>query len=383
MTRLDWIVLGVVAFTALLGLWQGFVIGALSAAGVILGGFVGARIAPHLLPEGANSPYTPLIALAGAAGGAILFEIVGSSVGTAIRSRVPEGPLRTADSVGGFAFGALAGLALVWILSAVALQLPGQEDLRREVQQSSVLQRLNELVPPQRALRALARVDPFPEIAGPVPPVEQPDSRVLRDPDIRRALPSVVRVLGTACGLGVAGSGWIAAPGLVVTNAHVVAGVDDPEIRSTTGGDEPADTVVFDPKLDIAVLHVQSTPGHPLPLATESLDRGTPGAVLGFPGGGPLQAHRAAVRRTFDAVGRDIYSRDQVERLVVELQTLVRPGNSGGPFVLPDGRVGGVVFAASSSDEDVGYAIAAGEVDDTLRDALGRTTEVDTGPCID
>ena len=159
MTRLDWIVLGVVAFTALLGLWQGFVIGALSAAGVILGGFVGARIAPHLLPEGAHSPYTPLVALAGAAAGAILFEVIGSSVGTAIRGRLPPGPFRTADSVGGFAFGALAGLALVWILSAVALQLPGQEDLRRDVQQSTVLRRLNELVPPQRALRALARVE--------------------------------------------------------------------------------------------------------------------------------------------------------------------------------------------------------------------------------
>jgi S1-C subfamily serine protease len=105
--------------------------------------------------------------------------------------------------------------------------------------------------------------------------------------------------------------------------------------------------------------------------------------VLGYPGGGPLQAHRAAVRRSFDAVGRDIYSRDQVERLVVELQTLVQPGNSGGPFVLADGRVGGVVFAASSSDEDVGYAIAASEVEDALGDAIGRTSEVDTGPCID
>jgi uncharacterized membrane protein required for colicin V production len=125
-TRLDWIVLGVVAVTALLGLWQGLVISALSATGVILGGVIGARVAPHLLPDGSESPYTPLVALVGAAGFAVLFEIFGSSIGAAIRSRLPVGPLRTADSAGGLAFGALAGLALVWIAAAVALQLPGQ-----------------------------------------------------------------------------------------------------------------------------------------------------------------------------------------------------------------------------------------------------------------
>ena len=148
MTRLDWIVLGVVAVTALLGLWQGFTISLLSAAGVAAGGFIGARLAPHLLPDGAQSPYTPLMALVGAAGFAVLFEIFGSSIGFALRRRLPAGPLRTADSVGGFAFGGLAGLALVWLVAAVALQLPGQLELRKEVQRSSVLRELNELVSP-------------------------------------------------------------------------------------------------------------------------------------------------------------------------------------------------------------------------------------------
>jgi S1-C subfamily serine protease len=140
--------------------------------------------------------------------------------------------------------------------------------------------------------------------------------------------------------------------------------------------------VLFDPDLDLAVLAVADTQGPPLPLATEPLERGAPGAVLGYPDGGPLDARRAAVLRTLPSVGPDIYGRVDVDRLVVELQTLVRPGNSGGPFVLPDGRVGGVVFAASSTDEGVGYAIASGEVDDILQSAIGRTSEVDTGPCI-
>jgi len=179
------------------------------------------------------------------------------------------------------------------------------------------------------------------------------------------------------------GSGFVAADGYVVTNAHVVAGMDDPEVRSAAGGSSDATTVLFDPDLDLAILSVPNAPGPPLPLATEPLDRGTPGAVLGYPQGGPLDVRSAAVRRTaFDAVGRDIYGHGEVERLVLELQTLVRPGNSGGPFVLPDGRVGGVVFAASSGEHDVGYAIAAGEVDDPLQIAIGRTASVDTGPCI-
>jgi S1-C subfamily serine protease len=192
-----------------------------------------------------------------------------------------------------------------------------------------------------------------------------------------------VQVIGPACDVIQEGSGFVAADGYVVTNAHVVAGMDDPEVRSAAGGSADATTVLFDPDLDLAVLSVPNASGPPLPLATEPLDRGAPGAILGYPQGGPLDVRRAAVRRTFaNAVGRDIYGHGEVDREVLELQTLVRPGNSGGPFVLPDGRVAGVVFAASSGEDEVGYAIAAGEVGDPLRTAVGRTTPVDTGPCI-
>jgi uncharacterized membrane protein required for colicin V production len=376
-TRLDWIVLGVVAFTALLGLWQGFVIGALSAAGVILGGFVGARIAPHLLPEGAHSPYTPLVALAGAAAGAILFEVIGSSVGTAIRGRLPPGPFRTADSVGGFAFGALAGLALVWILSAVALQLPGQEDLRRDVQQSTVLRRLNELVPPQRALRALARVDPFPEIAGPAPPVAPPDSGVLRDPDIRRALPSVVRVLGTACGLGIEGSGWIAAPGIVVTNAHVVAGERDTTVDGPRSEPLPAEAIFFDVRNDVAILRVRGDLATP-PLRPAQARQGQLGAILGYPENGPLTAKPARIGRTAVALSEDAYGRGPVPREITSLRGNVRPGNSGGPLVDANGDVVGTIFA-ERIEGGAGYAVPTDVVGNDLR---GATRVVSTGDCV-
>ena len=377
MTRLDWIVLGIVAITALLGLWQGFTISLLSAIGVVAGGFIGARVAPHLLPEGAESPYTPLVALVGAAGFAVLFEIFGSSIGLAIRRRLPEGPLRTADSVGGLAFGALAGLALVWIIGAVALQLPGQQQFRREVQRSAVLRELNDLVPPRRALRALARVDPFPSIAGPAPPVGPPDPSVLRQPEIRRAAPSVVRVLGTACGLGVSGSGWVAAKGLVVTNAHVVAGERDTTVDSAGGPPLAAHAVAFDSRNDVAVLRVR---GLTAPALQQGEPRsGSPAAILGYPENGPLTAKAGRVGRTTVVLSVDAYGRGPVPRRITSLRGQVRPGNSGGPLLDAAGKVVGTVFAARI-EGGAGYAVPPDVVDEALARARGGS--VSTGDCV-
>ena len=377
MTRLDWIVLGVVAVTALLGLWQGFVISALSAAGVIAGGFIGARAAPHLLPDGAESPYTPLVALLGAAGFAVLFEILGSSIGMAIRRRLPAGPLKTVDSAGGFALGAVAGLALVWIAAAVALQLPGQVQLRREVQRSAVLRQLNDLVPPRRALRALARVDPFPSITGPSPPGERPDASVLRQPGIRRAAPSVLRVLGTACGLGVSGSGWVAAPGLVVTNAHVVAGQDDTTVVGTAGPPLRAAAVAFDTRNDVAVLRVRGLGARPLQQSEPRA--GSPAAVLGYPENGPLTAIPARVGRTTAVLSVDAYGRAPVRRRITSLRGRVRPGNSGGPLLNSSGRVVGTLFAARI-DGGAGFAVPPDVVEKAL--AASRAGRVSTGDCV-
>jgi S1-C subfamily serine protease len=377
LTRLDLIVLAVVALTALLGLWQGFTISALSAVGVIAGGFAGARLAPHLLPDGAESPYTPLVALAGAATFAIVLELLGSSIGAAIRRRIPPGPLQTVDSAGGFAFGAVAGLALVWIFGAVALQLPGQQELRQEVQQSAVLRELNELVPPRRALRALARVDPFPAIAGPAPPAGPPDPSVLRQPGVRRAAPSVVRVLGTACGLGVAGSGWVAGDGLVVTNAHVVAGQEDTTVDAPSSPPLRARAVAFDPRNDVAVLRVSGE------LDAASLEQaepraGSPVAILGYAENGPLAARPGRVGQTVTVLSEDAYGRGPIPRRITSLRGDVRRGNSGGPVVDSAGRVVGTVFA-SRLEGGAGYAVPP----DVVSEAIGRARggPVSTGDC--
>lgn len=376
MTRLDWIVLAVIVLTALLGLWQGFTIGVLSVLGLIAGAVIGARVAPHLLPGGAESPYTPLVALAGAAGFAILFELLGSTAGAAVRRRLPEA-LRRVDSAGGLAFGVLAGLVLVWLMAAVALQLPGQQDLRREVQRSAVLRKLNDLVPPRSALRALARVDPFPSITGPVPPVGPPDPSVLRAAGVRRAAPSVVRVLGTACGLGVSGSGWVVSPGLVVTNAHVVAGERDTTIDSVNAPPLPAQAVAFDSKNDIAVLRVSGGLNAP-PLEQAEPREGQSAAIMGFPENQPLTVRSGRLGPSVTVLSEDAYGHGPVTRRITSFRGDVRPGNSGGPLVDSSGRVVGTVFA-SRIKGTVGYAVPPDIVDDALADADGP---VSTGDCV-
>src|SRR5262245_60064052 len=353
--------------------------------GLLIGLVVGALLAPPVAgaldSPAARAGVVALIVLAVAAVG----NAVGWFVGMRARARTSS-RYGNADAAAGSAVAVVASLLAIWFL-ALNLANGPFPGLSAEIRGSAVVSGLDAALPEPPSLLAQARrlfnrfgfpdvfsgIPPLP--AEPVNPPSQQQARAAAD----AAAASTVQVLGNACNLIQEGSGFVASNGYVVTNAHVVAGVDDPEIRTGSGGETPADTVLFDPELDIAVLHVEATPGPPLPFATEPPDRGAPGAVLGYPGGGPLQARSAAVRRSFDAVGRDIYGRDRVEREVVELQTLVLPGNSGGPFVLADGRVGGVVFAASSSDEDVGYAIAASEVDDALQGVIGRTTEVDSG----
>ena len=293
MTTVDWIALAFVAVTGLLGLKKGLIASALSLAGIVVGAIVGARLAPHLLTGGSTSPYTPLAGLAGAAVGAVLLETIGTMAGRTLRGSLPARPLRTLDSLGGLVLGAAAGLALVWVVGASALLVPGQTSLRRGAQQSLVLRKLYERVPPAKFMRLLARVDPFPAIAGPASPVEPPDPALLHSPGVRQAAPSVVRVLGTACGLRIAGSGWVAKPSLVVTAAHVVAGQKDTVVEKPGSGRKfDATVVVLDPRNDIAVLRVRGLGLRALPIASPRAGHAV--AILGYPENGPLGGSRSA-----------------------------------------------------------------------------------------
>jgi S1-C subfamily serine protease len=376
-TRVDWIAIGVVGFFALVGFRRGFVEGVLSLAGLVAGAYLGARIAPHVLPGG-DSAYTPIVGLAGAVAGAVFLQSLASIAGHWLRRSLVIPPLRLLDSIGGIFVGAAMGLALVWIGAAVALHLPGQREARREVQQSSVLRELNRFVPPSRIMEAIQRVDPFPSILGPGLPPERPDPKVLRRPGVKQAAPGVVRVLGTACGLAVSGSGWVARPRLVVTAAHVVAGERDTviELDATTGQRLAARAVAFDPKNDIAVLRV---PGlHLRPLATADPVPGEAVAILGYPENGPFDAVPGRLGETVTVLTEDAYGRRPVRRTVTSLRGLVRHGNSGGPAVNANGKVTTTVFAAR-----VGARGGYGVPTSIVRDALGRAKHrVSTGPCV-
>lgn len=376
MTRVDWIAVALIALAAFFGFRKGLVASALSAAGIVVGAIVGARLAPHLL-AGSDSPFTPLIGLIGAAVGALLLETIGSMVGSSVRGSLRLPPLRMLDSLGGFLIGGAAGVAAVWVAGAVALHFPGQTEARRAVQESVVLAELNRLVPPSRLMEAIQRVDPLPNITGPSIPSRPPDPAVLTRPGVGEAAPSVVRVLGTACGLAVSGSGWVARQGLVVTAAHVVAGQRDTVIELAAGSGERlrARPVVFDRRNDVAVLRVPGLRARPLALS--SPQPGETVAILGYPENGPFTAEAGRIGRTQTVIAEDAYGRGPVRRTVTSIRGDVRHGNSGGPAVNSEGDVEATIFAARVG-ADGGYGVPS----DLVRDALARARDpVSTGPC--
>lgn len=380
MTTLDWII---VAFTLVMAVWgylQGLVVGVLSLGGFVAGAFVGSRVGPLLLSGGAESPYTPLVTLVVAVVlGGVLAALL-ETLGFGLRRKM--GPtLGAVDGGAGAVLVACFGLGLVWVAGAVALQTPGARDFRRDIQRSTILQALNDALPPSGPLlNALARFDPLPSVSGPPANVPAPNSRIARDAQVRSAGRSVVRVLGTACGLGVQGSGWVAENGIVVTNAHVVAGEDDTTVQvQGTGAHLPARAIWFDAHDDIAVLRVSGLGGVSSLRLHEDAASGTSGAVLGFPHDGPYDVEPARIGSTNPVLTQDAYGRGPVRREITSFRGLVRSGNSGGPVVDGDGRVLATVFAASvGSPRHTGFGVP----DSVVRAALGQARgPVSTGPC--
>ncbi len=379
MTTLDWII---IAFTLLMAAWgygQGLIAGGLSLAGFAAGAFIGSRLGPLLLEDGSHSPYAPLFALLGAlmVGGVLASGL--EVLGFHLRRRLGE-RIGLLDGVGGSVLVGCVGLLLAWIGGAVALQTPGARQLREPIQRSAILKELNAVLPPSGPiLQALARFDPLPSIRGPSADVPPPDAKIARDPDVAAAARSVVRVLGTACGLGVQGSGWVAGNGIVVTNAHVVAGQDDTTVqRGGEGARLDAEAIWFDSRNDLSILRVSGLSGTPALSMNASAEPGTSAAVLGFPENGPYDVRPARVGQTATVVTQDAYGRGPVQRAITSLRGFVRPGNSGGPAVDASGRVVATMFAAATSRRRTGYGVP----DSVVRNALSRARgPVDTGPC--
>jgi S1-C subfamily serine protease len=379
-SRLDWIIVVFAVLLAFFGFRRGFIVAALSFGGFAIGSFIGTRLGPLLLSQGNSSAYAPAFGLIGALlAGAILatgFE----GVGLRLRRTLVVPGLGIVDGVLGAALSAALGLAIAWILAAVVLQATPTARLRADIQRSEILRELNQLLPPTGPiLNVLASLDPLPSISGPLPNVGPPPAAIAHDPAVRSASRSVVRVLGTACGLAIEGSGWVAAPGVVVTNAHVLAGEHDTTVEPF--GHEPslrAYAIAFDPTDDIAVLRV---PGLDLPTLSLASNppSGRAGAVLGYPENGPFDARAARIGETQHIVTDDAYGRGPVSRLLTPLRGLVRPGNSGGPVVDRTGAVLTTVFASTTGGgKSGGYGVANATVADVLSHA-GRM--VGTGEC--
>ncbi len=378
MTVLDWAIL---AFTFALALWgyrQGLIVGALTLVGFAAGAFVGSRIGPLLLTKGADSPYAPLCGALGALLAGALAAVTVESFALGLRERLVRRPfLHAADGVGGAALIASVALGLAWVFGAVLLHAPSTARLRADIQQSAILRSLNDVLPPTGPLlNALDRVDPAPTVLGPAAPVAPPDSTVASDPDVLHAGDSVVRVLSTACGLGIEGSGWAVEPEIVVTNAHVIAGAEDTTVTTQDGVELDATPIYYAPRQDLALLRI-GVALPPLPVSSRRRE-GEDAAVLGYPENGPYALEPARIGETRATISEDSYGNGPVERTITALSGAVRSGNSGGPLVDGDGRVVGTVFAATTSGPRGGFAIPAEQV----RAALEHTAEsVDTGSC--
>jgi S1-C subfamily serine protease len=385
-TGVDWLIVLFTALLAVYGYAQGFIVGATSLVGFALGAFLGTRIGPLVLPGGSHSQYAPLFGLLGAllAGGVLAsgFEGVGARARAALR--LPG--LRQLDGVLGAALTACVGLGIAWIVGAVALQSSGSHALRKDIQRSAILRGLNDVLPPSGGiLHALARFDPLPSVRGPAADVPAPTRGILASAGVLAARRSVVRVIGTACGLGIEGSGWVAAPGLVVTNAHVVAGESDTVVQ--IGGAPPgagAQALLFDPHNDVAVLRVPGLSEPPLALAADPRV-GAPAAILGYPLDGAFDAEPGRIGQTQVVSTEDAYGNGPVTRSVTPLRGRVRPGNSGGPMVDASGHVLATVFAAitgaSGSLAGGGFAVPNALVSHDLAIAESRHHTVGTGQC--
>ena len=373
----DWIAIAIVLVSATGGLRRGLVLSALSLLGLAAGAYLGSRLGPHVLHGGSSSTWTPVAGLVGAILGAVLLQFGAMLAGSFLRGGLRPAPLRLIDSAGGLLLGAAIGLAIVWVGASAALLSPGRTAIRREVERSEIVKQLDSALPPRTLLNLLARIDPFPSIVGPRAPSLPPSRGVLRDRSIRAATTRIVKVLGTACGVGVEGSGWFAGRDLVVTAAHVVAGESDTIVRVPGRPyPAPADVVLLDVHNDVAVLRVAGVDAVPLPLADPQPN--APVAILGYPLDGGLTATPARIGLTATVLTQDALGHGPVARSITAVRGQVEHGDSGGPAIDRAGRVESSIFAARLGS-DSGYGVPPSIIRDDLAHAAAH--RVSTGAC--
>lgn len=389
MSTLDIVLVLVLIAYAISGYWQGFITGAFATAGLLIGGGLGILLAPHLLGKASPSVWVSVgalfVVLVCASIGQAVFQFAGSRVRDLIRWR----PARALDAVGGALLSCCAVLLVTWAIgvAATGASMPW---LAKAVNESVVLRAVDQVMP-ARAATALHAFDDvvgtsvFPRYLEPFAPerivaVEAPPASIAGNANVAAAERSVFKVRGdNVCGRGVEGSAFVYAPERLLTNAHVVAGVRKPGVLVGSKV-MTARVVEYDPGLDIAVLEVPGLQAPALELDTGG-KADQPGAVLGYPQDGPYDVEPARIRSEQRLRSPDIYGQGTVIREVFSLRALVRPGNSGGPLVSTSGKVLGVVFAASVSDNETGYALTTEQIAKIAEAGATATTAVSTGSC--
>lgn len=365
---------------------------ALSFLGVIIGAVAGILLAPHVI-SGIDDDRARLFAgVSLIIVFVVIGEIAGMVLGRALRGGIRRPGSRAVDSAFGAAVQSVAVMLAAWLL-AIPLASSSQPTLAAAVRGSSVLSHVDSLAPEwlrdvPAEFASLLDTSGLPEVIGPfgrtpVAEVDPPTGVVLNSPVAARLQPSVLKILGVApsCQRALEGTGFIFAPEQVVTNAHVVAGTTGVTVESSQGVLDGT-VVAFDPRRDIAVIHVAGLEAPALEFAGAPATSGQEGVVLGYPGGGPYTAVAARVREELNLSGPNIYRSGNVDRDVYTVRGSVRQGNSGGPLVDADGRVLGVVFGAAVDDADTGFALTLNEVQPVLTAATSARSGVDTGACV-
>jgi S1-C subfamily serine protease len=376
MSFTDVLVIAWAAIFVAQGVYRGFVAQAFSLIGLAIGALAGSWIAPKLLSE--NSPWLAVASLVGAVVGAALLGAASAALAETPRRFLALRPgLRVVDAAAGGVVGGAIGLALAWLIAVVAVHQPGL-GLRKDVRESTILPELMRAVPPDRVLSALNRFDPLPELAlggGPLPP---PDPSVIETPGAKAAAASVVKIHGTACGLGTQGSGWVVRRGLVATNTHVIAGERDTHVLAPNGQSLAAQPVYVDERNDVALLRVPS-----LGVPAVSVETGgsfpKKAVILGYPRDNALTATAATAGEPRTVLAPDAYQRTVSSREVVPLRGEVEPGESGGPVVDTRGNVIAMVFAGSRTGPN-GFAVP---VELVMRGVSTELRPVSAGPCVD
>ncbi|MDT0546580.1 MULTISPECIES: MarP family serine protease [Streptomyces] len=397
MNVLDILLLLAAVWFAVIGYRQGFIVGVLSVLGFIGGGLVAIYLVP-VIWDGATDRASPgTFSAVMAVVLVIVFASVGQAatthLGNKLRRHITWSPARALDATGGALVNVVAMLLVAWLLgyNLAGASLP---TVSKEVRDSKVLLGVSRVLPAEATtwfsdFRSVLAQNGFPQVFSPfanepITSVPAPDPALAASPVATAAKQSIVKVVGTApsCGKILEGSGFVFAQHRVMTNAHVVGGVDDPTVQ--IGGEGrlyKAKVVLYDWKRDIAVLDVPSLDAPVLKFAEGDARTGDGAIVAGFPENGAFDVRAARVRARIDASGPDIYQNGTVQRDVYSLYATVRQGNSGGPLLTPQGRVYGVVFAKSLDDAHTGYALTADEVHEDVVKGRTAQTPVDTKGC--